>query len=252
MSKFKGMVAVLVLTVCAWFTAAASAEEVMVYAAASLKESISEVAKAFEAETGIKSKFNLGASGTLARQIMEGAPAGLFVSADAKWTKELKGKGLLVNEGILLKNELVLVSPKDAAVKVEFKPGFAFAEAFKGKLSIGDPASVPAGKYAKEALTKLGWFDVLKDRQILSKDVRETMRVVEMGGADLGIVYKTDALMSKELKIVGTFPADTHTPVVYTLGVVKGGDAAAQKLFDYLLMPKAQAIFGKYGFASVK
>lgn len=230
----------------------AAAADVMVYAAASLKESIGEAAKLFEAETKTAVKFNLGASGTLAKQITEGAPAGLFVSADAKWTKSLKDKGLLTTDHVLLKNELVLVAPKTTECKIEFKPEFAFADAFKGKFAIGDPASVPAGKYAKEALTKLGWFEPLKDRLILSKDVRETMRVVEMAGADLGVVYKTDALLSKELNIVGVFPAETHSPVVYTIGVVKGASEDAAKFQDFLLSPKAADIFAKYGFAPAK
>lgn len=246
--RFLGMY----LTILALFalSAMAHAEEkvLTVFAAASLNESLTQAAKIFEVENGVTVSFSFGASGTLARQIAEGAPAQVFISAATKWTKELKTKGMLENDQIFLLNELVLIADKKTDLKVEFIPGFDFAGAMKGKLSIGEPESVPAGKYAQEALKKLGWWDGVKNRLVQSKDVRETMRVVEMGGADFGIVYKTDALLSKEIKILGTFPAESHTPVTYGSGVVKGGGAMAHRFIAFLATEKAAAVFTKHGF----
>lgn len=230
---------------------AAAGEEVTVFAAASLTDALGEAAKVYEKETGVKIKYNFAASGTLARQLMEGAPAGVFLSAAPKWTKALKDKDLLLEDIVFLQNDLVLIASKDAPeAKIDFKKGFDFAAAFKGKLSIGIPESVPAGKYAQQALQSLGWWDSVKDRLVQSKDVRETMRVVEMGGADLGIVYKTDAMRSKEVKIIGTFPADSHPPVTYTAGVLKTGDEAAKKYFAFLNTEPVMKIFAQYGFAA--
>lgn len=244
------MVCLFVLTFFCGKGSAASFEDLSVFAAASLQESLTAAAKLFEAENSIKVRFNFASSGTIARQITAGAPAAVFVSAAPKWTTELTGKGLLKGEHTLVQNRLVLIAAKDTPkVKIDFSKGFDFAAAFKGKLSIGIPTTVPAGTYAQQSLTKLGWWDNIESRLIESKDVREAMRVVEMGGAELGIVYKTDAMASQAVQVIGEFPAETHAPIVYTIGLVKGGGATAQNFINFLSAEKALAIFVKYGFS---
>lgn len=227
------------------------ADEVTVYAAASLTNALGEVAKAYEADhDGVKIKTSFAGSGALAKQIEAGAPADLFISADNKWMDYLEGKGKIDHDSRvnLLGNALVLVAPKGKGFPVRFEKGFDFADSFEGKLCTGETASVPVGVYAKEALTKLGWWDAIKHRIVGTDDVRAALDLVGRGEC-IGIVYATDAKVSDKVEVLGAFPESLHAPIVYPAArVTQSGEA--KEFFDYL--QDAGKVFAKHGFKTAK
>jgi len=235
------------------FALAAAAADVTVFAAASLKESMDAQARAFEAATGNKVIVVYGGSNTLARQIEAAAPADVFVSADLDWmdylhTRRLVAPGTRVE---LLRNTLVLVAPAASAVTLRIEPGMALAAALGGgKLVMANPASVPAGKYAKGALEKLGVWASVEARVARSENVRAALALVARGEAPLGIVYRTDALAEKGVKVVGAFPPESYAPIVYPAAVVADSKSpAARPLLVYLRSAAARSTWTQFGFA---
>lgn len=223
--------------------------DVTVFAAASLNNALTDLGKAFQAQQGVPVKFSFAASGALAKQIESGAPADVFASADTKWMDYLYEKGKIDGSSRvdLLGNTLAVVAPAGKSFKMTMAKGFDFAKAFTGKLCTGVVDSVPVGIYAKEAMTKLGWWDGIRYRIVGTEDVRAALNLVERGECGAGIVYETDAKQSKKVEIVAKFPADTHAKIVYPFALVRqSGDA--EKFLDFLKTKQASEIFLGYGF----
>lgn len=233
------------------------AASIKVYAAASLTNALTDIAKLYEQQTGNTVTPVFAASSTLAKQIEAGAPADVFFSADEKWMSYLSQKGRVDSNQInkLLNNELVVIAPKGRPFKFKPTTDFKIAQAFKGYLCTGQTESVPVGIYAKQSLTALGWQNQLKGRLVGADDVRAALTFVERGECAAGIVYSTDAKISKKVQIVGAFPAHTHLPIVYPVAVTKNTSqtATANDFVNYLKNdPQAQAVFVKYGFSLIK
>lgn len=231
------------------FTTETAVADVTAFAAASLTGALTEIAKSFEAKHKVPVKLSFAASSALAKQIEQGAPADVFISADSKWMDYLDGKGKIdpASRKDLLGNTLVLIAPRGKGFRVSMAKGFDFAGTFTGKLCTGSVESVPIGTYAKEALTDLGWWEGLKSRVVGTEDVRAALNLVERGECDAGIVYETDAKPSPKVEIVGRFPDDSHTPIVYPAARITESDDAG-KFLEYLRQAPAGKIFLKYGF----
>ncbi|GAA5556080.1 molybdate-binding protein ModA [Acinetobacter schindleri] len=245
----------LFFSVClASIFSAAHADTVKIYAAASLTNAISDIEKIYEKQhpkTDVVAVF--GASSALAKQVEAGASSDLFFSADLDWMNYLVKKQIIqANKAKpLLFNQLVVISPKNLNILFKAQSSFNFAKAFQGRLCTGQMESVPAGKYAKQSLIKLNWLDQLKVRIVGTDDVRSALAFVERGECDVGIVYKTDALISQKVKIIGTFPADSHHPIIYPIALTKQGEKNADAIqFEKFVKtsPQAKNIFKKYGF----
>ena len=238
---------------CLAFSLSAQAK-VTVFAAASMTDSLKQVAEDYK-KVNPKEEvvFSFASSSTLAKQIEEGAPADLFISASTKWMKYLSEKGLTVKETekLLVGNELVLISQKDSKLQnVDIAKGEWINQLKDAYLSVGDPAHVPAGQYAEEALTKLNLWDQVKDKLARAKDVRAALALVERAEAPYGIVYSTDAKVSKDVKAVGVFPKDSYKPVEYPVAILKDHDNADTRDFlNYLESSAAKKIFVEYGFS---
>lgn len=248
--------AVLVLAAAPVLATSAHAEDVVVFAAASLKNALDDAAGAWKAETGKATKISYAASSALARQIEAGAPADLFISADEDWMDDVAKRNLIKPEtrSDLLGNRIVLVAPADSPVKLAIGPGMGLAGALAGgKLAIADPAAVPAGKYGKAALQKLGVWDSVSGSVAAAENVRAALAFVSRGEAPLGIVYQTDAAADKGVRIVGAFPESSHPPIIYPVAVVATSkNADAEAFVSYLHTAKAAESFEKQGFTVLK
>ncbi len=231
---------------------AATAASVVVFAAASLKTALDAIGARWTAATGSTVTFSYAASGALARQIENGAPADIFASADLKWMDYAAERKLIVpaSRRHLLGNALVLVAPRDSAIDLEIGPGFKLAEALgDGRLATGDPRSVPVGAYAQAALTALGVWDAVAAKIAGAESVRAALAFVARGEAKLGIVYRSDAASEPKVRIVGTFPAASHAPIVYPFALTAGSNSATAAAFlAYLAGPEAKAVFTAEGF----
>lgn len=230
----------------------AAADEVVVFAAASMKTALDPLAQAFQAETGHSVVISYAGSNALAKQILDGAPADIFISASVQWMDEVE-KGGEVAEGTradLLGNTLVLVAHDAGAPQVTPAPGFDLAGLLDGgKLAMALVDSVPAGQYGKEALTALGVWDAVAPSVAQADNVRAALALVATGEAPYGIVYATDAAAEPKVHVVGTFPADSHDPVVYPVALLKNADDEADRAFlDALSTPEASAAFAAQGF----
>ncbi|MBE7185709.1 MAG: molybdate ABC transporter substrate-binding protein [Methylobacterium mesophilicum] len=223
-----------------------------VFAAASLKNALDEVNGACEATVGEKATISYAASSALAKQIEEGAPADIFFSADRDWMKYLADKNLTKKgtESELLGNSIVLVAPADSTATIDIKPGFDLSAALgDGRLAMANVDSVPAGKYGKASLEKLGAWKGVSAKVAQAENVRAALALVSTGEAPLGIVYKTDAAADPKVRIVGTFPEDSHAPIVYPVAqTAESENAEAPKFLECLRSPKARAAFEKQGF----
>ena len=238
--------------------AAEAADAVRVFAAASLTNALTELGQAWADARHPQPSLAFAASGTLAKQIEAGAPADLYASADTKWMDYLDTRGLIdhVSRHNLLATTLVLVQPvaipgqpgPAKPVTVQMRRNFPIAKAFEGKLCTGEPEVVPAGIYAKQALQALAWWDSLQGRIVGTDDVRAALAFVERGECTLGIVYATDALVSQKVRVIATFPAASHDPIVYPFALVKGARPAARAFLEQLSTPAAAATFARYGF----
>ncbi|MGV8995756.1 MAG: molybdate ABC transporter substrate-binding protein [Parvibaculaceae bacterium] len=226
----------------------------LVFAASSLTDVLGTIAKDYEADTGKRVTFSFAASSVLARQIEAGSPAAMFISADKDWMDYVSDKGLMKADTRknLVGNELVLIAPAATTTTVAIAPDFALLDALGGgRLAIGDPDSVPAGKYARAALTSLHVWGVVVDHLALAENVRVALAYVARGEAPYGIVYTTDALSQPKVRIVGTFPSDTHLPIVYPVALTKSASAGAAAFEVYLSGTKAKARFAAAGFTSL-
>lgn len=232
---------------------AAEDAKLLVFAAASLNESLTAVGKAYAAEGHTPPGFSFAASSALARQIENGAPAALFISADEEWMDYLSGRKLIVAEtrAALLGNTLVLIAPADRPLSVKIAPGFDLAKSLGGgKLAMADPDSVPAGKYGKAALEKLGAWAAVAPAVIRGDNVRTALAFVERGEAAAGIVYGSDAALTAKVKVAGVFPADSHPAISYPAAVLAVHDTAEARAFlDFLKTPAARDIFKRFGFS---
>ena len=232
---------------------AARAQQLTVFAAASLTDAMKDVSAQWTRAGHPPLRLCFGSSSTLALQIEHGAPANLFDSADEKWMDYLAGKNLIAADTRrdLLGNDLVLVVAADHPQHVTIGPGFNLLAMLGagGRLATGDPAHVPVGIYAEQSLKKLGLWDTAAPRLARAADVRSPLLLVERGEAPAGIVYATDAAVSKAVMVAGTFPANTHDPIAYPFAVTKTGDTAdVRALLTFLAGPQARAIFVKRGF----
>lgn len=221
-----------------------------VFAAASLTDAMKQVADAYKARSGVSITLSFGASSTLAHQIDQGAGADVFMSADTDWMDFLQKNGRIAGgtRKDLLGNKLVLVAASDAKPAPKIAPHFDLAGALgDGKLAMADPASVPAGKYGKAALTALGVWDSVSSRVVRAENVRMALEYVARGEAPFGIVYATDAKVAP-VKIVGVFPENSHAPIVYPVALTRTASPAARGFLAFLSGPQARAIFEKAGF----
>jgi molybdate transport system substrate-binding protein len=234
---------------------AARAESLTVFAAASLTEAMRAVDQAWIAQGHPRLLFSFAASSTLARQLDQGAPANIFATADKEWMDWAVKHQLIVEKSIrdVLTNKLVLVVPKDHAQQIEIKPGFDLVSLLgqSGRLAVGDPAHVPAGIYARQALTKLGLWEAVKNRLAPADSVRSALLLVERGEVPAGIVYLTDAMVASHLAVAGTFPADSHERIAYPFAVTRHGDTpAARALMTFITGPEGRKIFARFGFGT--
>jgi molybdate transport system substrate-binding protein len=231
----------------------ARAQELTVFAAASLTDAMTDMSVKWASAGHPPLRLSFGSSSTLAHQIELGASANLFASADTKWMDYLAHHSLIVPETrkVLLGNDLILIVPKENAKHIIIKPGFDLLALLgpNGRLAVGNPAHVPVGLYARQALTTLGLWDQVAPRLAQAENVRSAVAMVEHGEAPAGIVYETDAAASNAVAIAGIFPTDTHYPISYPFAVVKTGDIPqARALVIYLGSPEVLAIFAGHGF----
>jgi molybdate transport system substrate-binding protein len=236
-------------------SAATDSETVLVFGAASLTNVLDDLSQAFTASTKIPVKDSYAASSVLAKQIEAGAPADVFFSADLEWMDYLEQHKLLQpgTRHDVVGNRLVLIAPLESKVMVKIAPGMDLRAALgpEGKLATGDPDSVPVGKYAQAALQKLGVWDKVSGQIARAENVRAALAFVARGEAPLGIVYRTDALAEKKVRIVAEFPADTHPPITYPIAVTTHGGEGAKKFEDFARSKAAADIFHKYGFETL-
>ncbi len=222
-----------------------------VFAAASATDALRTAGERFEATTGTPVRFSFDSSATLARQIAAGAPAEVFLSADERWMDSAVEAGAMRPESRqdLLGNELVLVAPTASSLAVTLAKGADAAPlAALGRIAIGDPKSVPAGRYAEQSLEWLGWLPTLHDRLLPAKDVRAALLLVERGEAEAGIVYATDARASKAVRIVATFPEASHQPILYPIALTAHAGPSAAAFVEFLRGDEMARVFGDAGF----
>jgi molybdate transport system substrate-binding protein len=232
--------------------AAAQEKAITVFAAASMKNALDDIDAAYTARTGVKVTVSYGPSSGLARQIEQGAPADVFISADTDWmdyaiSRKSIDEASRVN---LLGNTIVLIAPKDSKVdNVTIAQGFDLAKlAGDGKIATGDVKSVPSGKYAKAALEKLGSWQSAEPKFAMADNVRAALTLVARGEAALGIVYSTDAKVEPGVKIVGIFPANSHPPIIYPVAATATAKPEASGYLAFLRSTAAKTILEKYGF----
>lgn len=226
-------------------------QEILVFAAASLTNVLDEIGAAYTQQTKQPVKFSYAASSALARQLEAGARADVFFSADLEWMDYVQTRGLIdrATRRNVLGNRLALVAPADSKIELKIAPGFALAAALgQGRLATGDPESVPVGKYARAALTSLGVWNDVADRLVRADNVRSALAFIARGETPLGIVYETDALVEKRVRVVDFFPADSHPPIVYPIAVTAQARPAARQFLEFLQSAPAQAAFKKHGF----
>lgn len=229
---------------------------ITIFAAASTTDAVNEIAEAYAAKTGGALRPVVAASSTLARQIAQGAPADLFLSADVAWMDHLDAQQLLApgSRLPLLSNRLVLVAPADSSLRLRLSRGLPLRDLLgDGRLAIGDPAHVPAGIYARQALEALGLWDQVADRLAQAGNVRAALALVDRGEVAAGIVYETDAAISPRVKIIDAFPGDVTPEITYPLAIVAGRDSpAVRSAYDFFVSDEATAIFGKHGFTRAR
>ena len=229
-----------------------AAEKMVVFAAASLKNALDAVNETWQAETGRRATISYAASSALARQIEQGAPADIFISADLDWMEYLSERQLIVpgSRTNLLGNRIVLIAAAGSA-EINIVPGFALAELLgEGRLAMADVKAVPAGKYSKAALERLGVWVEVEGKVAQAENVRAALKLVATGEAPLGIVYRSDAVAEPTVKVIGVFPEDAHPPIVYPVGVTTdSSNPYAAEFVKYLQSPKAKQLFEQQGFA---
>lgn len=245
---------VVLITIALFSAASARAGEVLVFAAASQRNALDAVIAAYDKTGKDKVKASYQSSSTLARQIEQGAPADFYISANPKWMNYLEERKLIdtATRTDMFGNGLVLVTAKDSkADKVDLEKGFDLSGLVgDGKLAVGDPDHVPAGIYAKQAMQSLGMWDRMEAKLARADNVRSALALVSRGEAPYGIVYSSDAVADKGVKVVGTFPEDSHPKILYPVAVTADAKnpAGAKALLDFLKTPEAVKIYESYGF----
>jgi molybdate transport system substrate-binding protein len=236
--------------------AAAQSRDVLVFAAASLKDALDEITAQYQKESGHGAKISYAASSALAKQVEAGAPADIFISADLDWMDYLDQRHLIKADTRrnILGNELVLIAAKDDPAQVKIAPGFALSTLLAGgHLAMADTNAVPAGKYGKAALEKLGVWPSVADSIAQAENVRAALALVSRHEAPFGIVYQTDAAADPNVRIAGVFPADTHPPIIYPIALVADSkNPGAAAYVAYLESAKARPLFEKQGFVVLK
>lgn len=234
--------------------AAAQPRGPLVLAAASLQESLNAAADGWARKKHARPVISFAGSSALARQIEAGAPADLFISADEEWMTYVAGKGLLRprTRVSFLTNRLVLIAPAASPLRLTIAPRFPLARALgNGRLAMADPASVPAGKYGQEALTRLGVWPSVADKVARAENVRAALALVDRGAAPLGVVYATDARADTGVRVVGTFPANSHAPISYPVAVLSASTHRdAEGFRRYLISAEGKAVFRRFGFGT--
>jgi molybdate transport system substrate-binding protein len=254
--KRKAIVAALAATVAiaaGLSTAVAQDRSITVFAAASMKNALDDVDAAFTQKTGIKVVASYAASSALIKQIEQGAPADVFVSADLQWMDYGAQKKLIKDDTRinLLGNKLVLIAAKDSKIgDVTIGPGFDLAKlAGDGRIATGDVRAVPVGLYAKAALEKLGAWAAAEPKMAMADNVRAALILVARGEAPLGIVYETDAKVEPGVKVVGVFPESSHEPIIYPVAATTGAKPETAEYLAFLRSQVAKSVFDKYGFS---
>jgi molybdate transport system substrate-binding protein len=241
------------LLTAAFGTAASETRPLTVFAAVSLTDVMEDAGRTYTARTGRPVRFSFAASSVLARQIESGAPASVFVSADQDWMNYLSGRHLILENtrSNLAANSLVLIAPAGSKTMLRIGPGFALSAALgsKGRLATGDPTSVPAGKYARTALTRLGVWPSVAQRLVPADNARTALNFVARGEVPLGIVYATDAQRDARVRIVDVFPAGSHGPITYPAAATTNSGPEAREFVRFLAGPTGQDIFKSAGFA---
>jgi molybdate transport system substrate-binding protein len=231
------------------------ADPITVFAAASLTDVLQELGDAFTKESSIPVRFSFAASSALARQIENGAPADVFFSADLEWMDYLQARKLIqtATRHDLVGNRLVLIAPADSKQTLKIQPHFALAVILgSGRLVTGDPDSVPIGRYAHEALANLGVWDEVSARLVRADSVRSALAFVDRGEAALGIVYASDALVDKKVRVVDEFPANSHAPITYPVAMTTVAKADAAQFVSFIRGPAGYAAFRRYGFTPLR
>ena len=227
--------------------------ELILSAAASMQDVLKEIAQLYTTKhPQVKLTFNFGSSGSLQRQIEQGAPVDIFISAAPQQMDDLADKELLLNQTRqdLVKNQMVLVTPKDNRAIDNFDD---LAEKAIEQVALGEPNSVPAGKYAREILTNLNLISGIEPKTVYGKDVRQVLNYVATGNIEAGIVYRTDITNTNKVKVVATAPEEIHSPAIYPIAVVKDSNhpEAAEQMLNFLFTPEAQAVFKRHGFLTI-
>lgn len=254
MKLYRAIFAILALMLVGVMPTAAQARPPLVLAAASLQESLTAAADAWAAQGHSRPTISFAASSALARQIEAGAPADLFISADEEWMDYVALKALLrpATRVSFLTNQLVLIAPRDSRIALRLAPGVPLARALGDRrLAIADPAAVPAGRYAKAALTSLGAWPSVEPKLARTENVRAALALVERGEAPLGIVYATDARASTKVRVVGQFSAASHPPISYPIALLAtAASPDAEPLRRFLISSPGRAIFRRFGFGT--
>jgi molybdate transport system substrate-binding protein len=249
-------IALLLLLALPAISRPAAADDVLVFAAASLKNALDDAAASYEQKTHDKVNISYGASSALAKQIENAAPADIFISADLDWMDDVQKHDLIksATRVNLLGNKLVLIAPSDNTAQIDIAPGFPLAALLgDNHLAMADPDAVPAGKYGKAALEKLGIWAAIEPKVARAEDVRAALRFVSRKEAPFGIVYQTDAAAEPGVRIAGYFPPDTYPPIIYPIALTAGShSAAAPKFLAFLQSPEAAPFFEKQGFSVLK
>ena len=226
----------------------------VIFGAASLTNALQDIGDEYKRETAHEVSFSFAASSVLARQIEAGTRADVFFSADEDWADYLQARKLIDahSRHDIVKNRLVLIAPASSDIELKIAAHFALAAALgESRLATGDPASVPVGRYARAALTKLGVWDEVATHIVPAEDVRSALAFVARGETPLGIVYRTDALIEKRVRIVDTFPEDSHPPITYPAALITTAKPGARQFLAFLRSAPARRIFEHYGFENL-
>jgi len=247
------LTALILALIAGVWSGMARAQDLTVFAAASLANALEDIGRLHREAGGGIVRFSFAASSTLAKQLEAGAPAGIFVSADVRWMDYAVQKKLVLpaSRVVIAGNTLVLVVPASRATTVTIAPGFDLGAIIggDGRIATGDPAHVPVGRYAQEALTRLGVWNIAERRLVRADNVRAALVLVERAEAPFGIVYATDAAASRGVALAATFPRESHPPIAYPFAIVAGRDVpAARAWLAALQTPAARAVFAKHGF----
>jgi molybdate transport system substrate-binding protein len=232
----------------------APSSSLVVFGAASLTNVLQDIGADYSRDTGQQTQLSFAASSALARQIEAGTRADVFVSADEDWMDYLATRKLIEPKSRhdIVMNRLVLIAPVQSSIELKIAPHFALAAALgKDKLATGDPGSVPLGRYARAALTNLGVWSEVANHIVPAEDARSALAFVARGETPLGIVYETDALVEKHVRIIDTFPEDSHLPITYPVALIATAKPGAGRFVAYLKSPAARAVFARYGFQNL-